>query len=210
MIRKISLSMLLIIGLTCLISNAFSAQGSGYFSLHLGPSMRVGDTGANWRTGSNISSAWTHQMNQTMFYGVNFGYSRWTPCCEEVTAAYDSDAKRWDTQGHYNILEFSPYIRIAPNFAKFGKTSGYFQAGGGLYLVESNWSVVNEYGLEHNYFGDHYNSSRIGFSVGGGFIFGDRSRTHYEVSPKYNIVFDGNDTVSFIGLTLGLAGPEGR
>lgn len=181
-----------------------SAEDIGYFTLNIGSSFRMGDGGANWLAGSNISTAWTYRINSTFYSGLNLGYGSWSPCCSKITEDFNSAEKRWASEGSYDVVEIAPYVRIFPEFINSGKYGGYFQLGAGSYIVEANWSVTNRYGLEHNYFGDKNSETDFGFNIGGGFIFGDRARTHYEINPKYNILLDGGGTIGYLGLSLGL------
>ena len=194
--------------MTVFFSGVVSAEDFGYFSLDVGSSFRMGDGGVDWLPGSTISTAWTYRINSVLSSGLNLSFNSWSPCCKNITEDFNSMEKRWVTKGSYDVIEIAPYLRVFPDFLKHTSFGGYFQVGSGLYIVDSNWSVINGYGLEHNFFGDKHSGSGFGFNVGGGVTFGDRTRTHYEFSPKYNVIFDGSDTVGYLGLSIGLLGPE--
>jgi len=207
--NKFQLTALIPILLIILLLPDNSFGRDKYFSFSAGPSMRVLDNSRDWNTGFTVGFNWTSRITPEFFYGLRMAYATWKPNCGEIGSDYQDYEMHWQSCGSMSTVELFPYVRYAPKALDGNKLDFYLQAGAGLYVIDSNWTVGNTYGLIDARFNQDYESGKPGVSLAGGIIIGNRMKTHFEIQPVFNYIYSNSDPISYLSLSIGLSGPEG-
>ena len=111
----------------------------------------------------------------------------------------------WETSGATAISEFVPSIRYLFKKSETSNIRFFGHIGIGFYGLASDWKLkaIDAFGnwVEVTY---EDTGTYFGTTIGGGIVFGNPDKVHFEFVPMYNTVFTEDESTNYFSGNLGL------